>query len=60
MSAKGELSVDVTKANDTGVQALVDTTNNVASTGIIKGKISVKPKGYGRYLEFTIGYNLNS
>jgi hypothetical protein len=60
MSAKGELSVDVTKANDTGVQALVDTTNNVASTGIIKGKISVKPKGYGRYLEFTIGYTLNS
>lgn len=60
MSAKGELSVDVTKANDTGVQALVDTTNNVASTGVIKGKISVKPKGYGRYLEFTIGYTLNS
>lgn len=60
MSAKGELSVDVAKANDTGVQALVDTTNNVASTGIINGKISVKPKGYGRYLEFTIGYTLNS
>lgn len=60
MSAKGELSVDVTKANDTGVQALVDTTNNVASTGLIKGKIKVKPKGYGRFLEFTIGYTLNS
>lgn len=60
MSAKGELSVDVTKANDTGVQCLVDTTNNVATTGIIKGKVKVKPKGYGRYLEFTIGYNLNS
>jgi hypothetical protein len=60
MSAKGELSVDVTKANDTGIQAQVDVTNNVASTGIIKGKISVKPKGYGRFLEFTIGYTLNS
>ncbi|MDN3671692.1 DUF2586 family protein [Flavobacterium branchiarum] len=60
MSAKGELSVDVTKANDSGVQALVDTTNNVATTGIIQGKVKVKPKGYGRYLEFTIGYNLNS
>lgn len=60
MSAKGELSVDVTKASDTGVKALVDITNNVASTGIIKGKISVKPKGYGRFLEFTIGYTLNS
>lgn len=60
MSAKGELSVDVTKANDTGVQALVDTSNNVASTGVIQGKIKVKPKGYGRFLEFTIGYTLNS
>lgn len=60
MSAKGELSVDVTKANDTGVQVLVDTTNNVASTGLIQGKIKVKPKGYGRFLEFTIGYTLNS
>ncbi|MFE3849085.1 DUF2586 family protein [Flavobacterium sp. LB3P45] len=60
MSVKGELSIDVTKANDTGVKVLVDITNNVASTGIIKGKISVKPKGYGRFLEFTIGYNLNS
>lgn len=60
MSANGELSVDVTVANDTGVKVLVDTTNNVASTGIISGKISVAPKGYGRYLEFTIGYNLNS
>lgn len=60
MSAKGELSVDVAKANDTGVQALVDTTNNVASTGVIQGKIKVKPKGYGRFLEFTIGYTLNS
>jgi hypothetical protein len=60
MSARNELSVNVTKANDTGVQCLVDTTNNVATTGIIKGKVKVKPKGYGRYLEFTIGYNLNS
>lgn len=60
MSAKGELSVNVTKANDTGVIAVVDITNNVASTGTIKGKISVKPKGYSRFLEFTIGYTLNS
>ena len=60
MSANNELSIDVTKANDTGVIALVDTTNNVATTGVIQGKIKVKPKGYGRFLEFTIGYNLNS
>jgi hypothetical protein len=60
MSANNELSIDVTKQNDTGVLALVDTTNNVATTGIIQGRISVKPKGYGRFLEFTIGFNLNA
>jgi hypothetical protein len=59
MGAKGELSVDVTVANDTGVKVKIDTTNNVASTGTIQGKVSVRPKGYGRYFEFTIGYNLN-
>jgi hypothetical protein len=59
MGAKGELSVDVTLANDTGVKVKIDTTNNVASTGTIQGKVSVRPKGYGRYFEFTIGYNLN-
>lgn len=59
MGAKGELSVDVTVANDTGVKVKIDTTNNAASTGKILGKVSVRPKGYGRYFEFTIGYNLN-
>jgi hypothetical protein len=59
MATKGELSVDVTVANDTGVKVKIDTTNNVASTGTILGKVSVRPKGYGRYFEFTIGYNLN-
>jgi Protein of unknown function (DUF2586) len=59
MATKGELSVDVTLANDTGVKVKIDTTNNVASTGTILGKVSVRPKGYGRYFEFTIGYNLN-
>lgn len=60
MSANGELSVDVTKANDTGVRALIDLTNNVKTTGKIKGKIKVSPKGYGRILEFTIGFTLNT
>jgi hypothetical protein len=57
MSAKGELSVDATVANDTGVECIIDVTNNIAQDSTIKGRIGVRPHGYGRFLEFTIGFN---
>lgn len=60
MSAKGELSVDVTVQNDTGVNSQVDRNERIAVTGIIRGQIQVKPKGYAEYTVFTIGYNINS
>lgn len=57
MSAKGELSVDPTMANDNGVECMIDVTNNIAQDSTIKGRIRVRPHGYGRFLEFTIGFN---
>jgi hypothetical protein len=60
MTANGELSADVTKPNDTGVEAEIDLNERVAVTGKIKGRIRLRPKGYGRYLEFGIGYNINN
>lgn len=57
MTAKGELSADVTVANDTGVECIIDVTNNIAQDSTIKGRIRVRPHGYGRFLEFTIGFN---
>lgn len=57
MSAKGELSVDPTVANDNGVECVIDVTNNIAQDSTIKGRIRVRPHGYGRFLEFTIGFN---
>lgn len=57
MSAKGELSVDTTVANDTGVECIIDVTNNIAQDSTIKGRVRVRPHGYGRFLEFTIGFN---
>lgn len=57
MSAKGELSVDATVANDNGVECVIDVTNNIAQDSTIKGRIRVRPHGYGRFLEFTIGFN---
>ncbi|MBS7234177.1 hypothetical protein KHA90_24555 [Flavobacterium psychroterrae] len=57
MTAKGELSADVTVANDTGVECQIDVTNNISQDSTIKGRIKVRPHGYGRFLEFSIGFN---
>lgn len=59
MTAKGELSADITQSGDTGVQVLIDLEERIAVSSIIKGKIRVRPHGYGRYLEFGIGFNIN-
>ena len=59
MTAKGELSADVTVSNDTGVEASIDLNENVAATSTIKGRVRVRPHGYGRYLEFSIGFKVN-
>lgn len=60
MTAKGELSADVTKSGDTGVEASVDITEIIATTSIIKGRVRVRPHGYGRFLDFSIGYKINN
>lgn len=57
MTAKGELSADVTVANDTGVKCVIDITNNISQDSKIKGRIGVRPHGYGRFFEFPIGFN---
>lgn len=60
MTANGELSADVTKKSDSGVKALIDLTEKVGTTRKIKGQIKVKPKGYAFWLEFSIGFDINS
>lgn len=58
MTAKGELSADPTLANDTGVECVIDITNNIVQDSTLKGKIRVRPFGYNRFIEFSIGYNV--
>ena len=60
MTAKGELSADVTVANDTGVQCEIDLNEVISTTSKIKGRIRVRPHGYGRFIEFSIGFTINS
>ena len=60
MSTSGELSVDPTVANDTGVECTIDITNNVVQDSTVKGKIRVRPHGYGRFLEFDLGFTVQN
>lgn len=60
MTAKGELSANVTVKGDTGVEVIIDLEERIAVTSIIKGRIRVKPHGYARYIEFGIGFNITT
>lgn len=56
MTANGELSADVTDPKDRGVQAFIDPTMNVVSTGKVVARIRVKPFGYARFIDIYIGF----
>jgi hypothetical protein len=57
MSINGELSVDPTNNNDSGVIAEIDLNWNVASTSKIQfKKFQVRPKGHARYIDVPIGF----
>lgn len=60
MTAKGELSADPTVANDTGVECVIDITNNIVQDSTLNGKIRVRPFGYNRFIEFSIGFNITA
>jgi hypothetical protein len=56
MTANGELSADQTDPNDRGVQCFIDHTQNVVSTSKVTGTIRVRPFGYARYIEVSLGF----
>lgn len=56
MTANGELSADLTDANDKGVLCQVDLTNNVASTSKLIVTVQVRPKGHARYIDVQLGF----
>lgn len=59
MSAKGELSVDVTKKDDQGVKCYIDLNQNVVSTSELQVQVSIRPHGYNRFINVLLGYQVN-
>lgn len=58
MTRNGELSVDPSDANDTGVKCTVDRTVNVLATNQIKATLRVRPFGYAKYIDVLLGFTI--
>lgn len=56
MTSNGELGADPDDPKDKGVKCEVDKNQNVVSTGKVKVAIAVKPYGYAKYIEATLGF----
>lgn len=59
MTLNGELSRDQTNKDDMGVQARFDMTKNVAQTGRIELTLKVRPRGYARWFDILLGYDVS-
>ena len=56
MTSNGELGSDPADSKDKGVRCTVDTVQNVVSTSKVKVTIGVKPYGYAKYIEASLGF----
>lgn len=60
MTASNELSFDSTDKDDLGVIAKMDTDSNVVSSSKVNMSLKVRPRGYARYFEVLLGFNVNT
>lgn len=57
MTANGELSTD---EDGSGCKVYVDETQNVVSTSKVIVTVKVQPKGYARYVDVNLGFNVTA
>ncbi|WP_435138908.1 DUF2586 family protein [Formosa sp. A9] len=58
MTERGELSRDKSDNNDLGVQAAFDLEANVSANNTISMVLKVRPKGYARWVDILLGYDV--
>lgn len=56
MTAYGNLGTDIEDSNDTGVECYIDPKQNVVASSTLKVSIKVKPYGYAKNIEATLGF----
>lgn len=57
MTAGGELSTD---SGGSGAEVYVDETQNVVATGKVAVTLKVQPRGYARYIDVNLGFNVSA
>lgn len=58
MTARGELSADVTDNNDKGVICFIDSNQNILSSSTLNVSIRIRPFGYPRYIDVYLGFQV--
>lgn len=58
MTAKGELSANPADKDDLGVIAKFNTTKNVVQTNRVEMQLRVRPKGYVRFFDIALGFDV--
>lgn len=56
MTAYGNLGADIENSNDNGVECYIDPEQNIVASSTLKVSIKVKPYGYAKYIEATLGF----
>jgi len=56
MTANGNLGVNPTDDNDTGVECYVDYNQNIVSSSTLNVQLRVKPYGYAKYINCYLGF----
>lgn len=56
MTAQGNLGTDPSDPNDLGVQCSIDPDQNILATNRLDITLKVKPYGYAKYIEVTLGF----
>lgn len=60
MTINGNLGVNPEDPADTGVKCFIDPSQNVVSTSKIYATLRVKPHGYNKYVEVSLGFLIES
>lgn len=58
MTERGELSKDSSNPNDDGVEAAFNLETNVSTTNRIEMVLKVRPKGYARWIDILLGFDV--
>ncbi len=56
MTLYGNLCVNPSNSNDTGVQCYIDYRQNVVATSLLQIQLRVKPHGYPKYIDVYLGF----